>query len=43
MLLSELLEKREQINKIVEKNKGSNVRIFGSMANGNATETSDVN
>lgn len=42
MLISDLREKRDEINKIVEKNKGSNVRVFGSTANGNATETSDV-
>lgn len=42
MLMSDLLEKRDEIYRIVEKNKGSNVRVFGSTANGNATETSDV-
>lgn len=42
MLISDLLEKRDEINRIVEKNKGSNVRVFGSTVNGNATETSDV-
>lgn len=42
MFLSDLLEKRDEIKKIVEKNKGSNVRVFGSTANGDATETSDL-
>lgn len=42
MLISDLLEKSDEIKRIVEKNKGSNVRVFGSTANGAATESSDV-
>ena len=42
MLLDELLEKKEQIHEIVTRNKGKQVRVFGSTVNGNATEESDI-
>lgn len=42
MLLEELLEKKEQIHEIVTRNKGKQVRVFGSTVNGNATEKSDI-
>lgn len=42
MLIEDLIEKRDEINRIVEKNKGRHVRVFGSTANGNATDSSDV-
>ncbi len=42
MLLDELLNKKEDIYKIVEKNKGSQVKVFGSTVTGNATDQSDI-
>lgn len=42
MLLNELLEKRDQIHEIILRNKGKQVRVFGSVVNGDATEKSDV-
>jgi predicted nucleotidyltransferase len=41
--LDELVrEHREEILKLAEKHGASNVRVFGSVARGEATETSDV-
>jgi predicted nucleotidyltransferase len=37
-----LREKREDILRIAEKHGAKNVRIFGSVAHGEATETSDI-
>ena len=37
-----LREKREEILRIAEKHGARNVRIFGSVAHGDATETSDI-
>ncbi len=37
-----LREKREEILRIAEKHGATNVRIFGSVAHGEATETSDI-
>lgn len=37
-----LREKREEILRIAEKHGARNVRIFGSMAHGEATESSDI-
>ena len=37
-----LLEKREEILRIAEKHGARNVRLFGSVAHGEATETSDI-
>lgn len=37
-----LLGKREEIIRIAEKHGARNVRLFGSMAHGEATETSDI-
>ena len=37
-----LREKREEILRIAEKHGARNVRIFGSVAHGEATETSDI-
>lgn len=42
MLLDELLNKKEDIYKIVEKNKGSQVKVFGSVVTGSATDQSDI-
>lgn len=42
MLLSEILEKKDEIHKIVQKNKGNQVKVFGSTINGNATDQSDL-
>lgn len=42
MLLNELLLKKNEIINIVENNKGSNVKVFGSTAEGNSNESSDV-
>ncbi len=42
MLLSELIKKKDKIRRIVNKNKGSHVSVFGSTADGSATENSDV-
>lgn len=42
MLLNELLERKDEIHRIVEKNKGSQVKVFGSIVNGNVTENSDI-
>jgi predicted nucleotidyltransferase len=42
MLLDELLNKKEDIYKIVEKNKGSQVKVFGSTVTGSATDQSDI-
>jgi predicted nucleotidyltransferase len=42
-LVEDLLrEKREQILRIAEKHGARNVRIFGSVAHGEAMETSDI-
>ena len=42
-LMEDLLrEKREEILRIAEKHGARNVRIFGSVAHGEATETSDI-
>ena len=42
-LMGDLLrEKREEILRIAEKHGARNVRIFGSVAYGDATETSDI-
>ena len=37
-----LREKRQEILRIAEKHGARNVRIFGSVAHGDATETSDI-
>ena len=37
-----LLEKREEILRIAEKHGARNVRLFGSVAHGEATATSDI-
>jgi predicted nucleotidyltransferase len=37
-----LWEKREGIRRIAEKHGARNVRVFGSVAHGEATETSDI-
>lgn len=37
-----LQEKREEILRIAEKHGARNVRIFGSVATGDATDTSDI-
>lgn len=37
-----LREKREEILRVAEKHGARNVRIFGSLAHGEATETSDI-
>ena len=37
-----LREKREEILRVAEKHGARNVRIFGSVAHGEATETSDI-
>lgn len=42
MLLNELLERKDEIHRIVEKNKGSQVKVFGSIVSGNVTENSDI-
>lgn len=42
MLLDELLNKKEDIYKIIEKNKGSQVKVFGSIVSGKATDQSDI-
>ena len=42
MLLNELLERKDETHRIVEKNKGSQVKVFGSIVNGNVTENSDI-
>lgn len=42
MFLNEILEKKESIYRIVEKNKGTQVKIFGSVVNGCATDQSDI-
>jgi predicted nucleotidyltransferase len=42
-LIEDLLqEKREEILRIAEKHGARNVRIFGSVATGSATDTSDI-
>jgi len=42
-VLEDLLrEKREEILRIAEKHGARNVRLFGSVAHGEATETSDI-
>jgi len=42
-LMEDLLrEKREEILRIAEKHGARNVRVFGSVAHGEATETSDI-
>ena len=42
-LMEDLLrEKREEILRVAEKHGARNVRIFGSVAHGEATETSDI-
>lgn len=42
MTLAELREKREDILRIAAKHGACNVRVFGSVARGEADETSDV-
>lgn len=42
MLLEELLEKKKDIHKIVERNKGTDVKVFGSIVSGRATDQSDI-
>jgi Predicted nucleotidyltransferases len=42
MLLNELRNKKEDIYKIVEKNKGSQVKVFGSTVTGSETDQSDI-
>lgn len=42
MLLNELMNKKEDIYKIVKKNKGSQVKVFGSTATGSETDQSDI-
>lgn len=42
MLLDELLNKKEDIYKIIEKNKGSQVKVFGSIVSGKSTDQSDI-
>ena len=42
MLIEELLNKKEEIYKIIEKNKGSEVKVFGSLVSGKATNQSDI-
>ncbi len=42
MLLEELLNKKEDIYRIVERNNGSQVKVFGSIVTGNATDQSDI-
>lgn len=37
-----LREKREEILRVAEKHGARNVRVFGSVAHGEATETSDI-
>lgn len=41
-VLAVLNQHREQINSIVERGNGSNVRVFGSIVRGNATDASDI-
>ncbi|MGH7773979.1 MAG: nucleotidyltransferase family protein [Candidatus Binatia bacterium] len=42
-LMEDLLrEKREEILRIAEKHGARNVRVFGSLAHGEATESSDI-
>jgi predicted nucleotidyltransferase len=42
-LIEDLLrEKREEILRIAEKHGARNVRVFGSLVHGEATETSDI-
>lgn len=40
--LADLREMRDQIIELAEKNGATNVRVFGSVARGDMTETSDV-
>jgi len=42
MLLNELLSKKNEILKIIKRNKGSNVMVFGSTAEGTSNKSSDV-
>ena len=42
MLLNELLERKDEIHRIVEKNKGSQVKVFGSIVSGNVTDRKSV-
>ena len=42
MLLSELAEKKDEIYTIIKKNKGKEVRVFGSTVRGRVTNESDV-
>lgn len=37
-----LVSRREQITEIVERNRGLNVRVFGSVVRGDATQQSDI-
>jgi predicted nucleotidyltransferase len=41
-LIDDILEKRDEILRIAEKHGARNVRIFGSVATGDATDTSDI-
>lgn len=40
--LADLRDMRDQIIELAEKNGATNVRVFGSVARGDMTETSDV-
>jgi len=42
MLLNDLLEKKDDIYRIVKNNNGNQVKVFGSILTGNMTENSDL-
>jgi hypothetical protein len=42
MRLNEISEKSEEINEIIRKNNGKEIKIFGSVANSTASDNSDV-
>ncbi len=42
MRLNEILEKSKKIHEIIKNNNGSEIKIFGSVANGTASNSSDI-
>lgn len=42
MRLSELVQKKDDIYRVIQKNNGKSVKVFGSTLHGNVTSQSDV-